>query len=433
MKTTHPAILPVALFLAGALVIALGLGAARSTQPVQRTPAPEAASTTAPANEAPTATAVATAVQAAPAPAFLETFDGNPSAPQPWKASNWDVTVHSRDVGTWEELEPVAAMHGSDCSAPPSTHMVSSYNDAVFLCRDHLMTAIKAEGYGVIYLTPNQMVDFSSGEAVVRFDLSTLRSSQRDWVDLWITPYSDQLQLPLEDWLPDLSGVPRNAIHVRMNSFNDGTNFNVFVIKDFVATELPGQSWVGYESMLTPDAKRRDTFELRISRAHIQFGMPAYHFSWVSADMPELGWERGVVQFGHHSYNPSKSDGCGSVCEPNTWHWDNISISPAQPFSILRADRRSVGPDTTGSVNFPAPAPQEAHLRFAGIGVALELSFDGGANWQAAQLQAQKGLNEDHFKSYWMPVPAGTSSVQFRGRDWRGGPWQVRDISIWAK
>lgn len=433
MKTTHPAILPVALFLAGALVIALGLGAANDTQLLERTPAPAATSTTAHATTAAPATGVATAVQAAPDHAFLETFDGNPTAPQPWKPSTWDVTVHSRDVGTWDKLEPVVAMHGSDCGAPPQTHTITSYDDAVFLCRDHLMTAIKAEGYGVIYLTPNQMVDFSQGEAVVRFDLSTLRTSQRDWVDLWITPYPEQLQLPLEDWLPDLSGVPRNAIHVRMDAFNGGTNFTVFVINDFVATELPGQSWVSYESMLTPDAKRRDTFELRIARTYIQFGMPAYHFSWVNADMPALDWGRGVVQFGHHSYNPSKADGCGAVCEPDTWHWDNIRISPALPFTILRADRRSAGPDAAGSVHFPAPAPPNAHLRFAGIGSALEVSFDGGASWQAAQLQAQQKLNEDHFKSYWMPVPTRTSSVQFRGAGWWGGPWQVRDISIWAE
>ena len=433
MKPFHPALLPGALFLGGALALALGLGRADGELPVQRMQTPQAPSPTAPAASVPAGASSATAVHAAPDQAFLESFTGQPSAPHPWKPSNWDVTVHSRDVGTWAELEPVAAMHGSDCSAPPSRHMLTSYDDAVFLCRDHLMTAIKAEGYGVIYLTPNQIIDFSHGDAILRFDLSTLRTSLRDWIDVWISPYPDQLQLPLEDWLPDLSGVPRNAVHVRMNTFNCGTNFSVFVIKDFVATEVPAQNWVGYESLLTPDAKRRDTFELRISRSHIQFGMPRYRFSWVDADMPELAWDHGVVQFGHHSYNPGKSDGCGTVCEPNTWHWDNISISPARPFTILRADRRSTSPENASSVNFPAPAPPNAYLRFAGIGTTLEVSFDGGASWQAAQLQAQKGLNDDHFKSYWMAVPPETSSAQFRGANWWGGPWQVRDISIWAE
>lgn len=363
---------------------------------------------------------------------FTETFDGQPNNPQPWKPASWDVTVHSRDIATWDQLEPIHAMHGSDCSPAPNMHMITSYDDTVFLCRDHLMTAIKAEGYGVIYLTPNQMVDFSAGEAVVRFDLTTLRTSQRDWVDLWISPYQDQLQLPLEDWLPDLSGEPRNAIHVRMDTANNGTMFKVFVVKDFAVTELKSSA-TGYESFLAPDAKRRDTFELRITRNHLRFGMPGYNFSWVDTNIADLGWARGVVQFGHHSYNPSKSDGCGPVCQPNTWHWDNISISPTQPFTILRADRRTVDPGTPPGVSFAAPAPANASLRFAGIGTKIEVSFDGGKTWRAAVLQAQKRQDEDHFKSYWMPIPAGVNSVQFRGANWWGGKWQVRDLSIWAQ
>ena len=81
---------------------------------------------------------------------------------------------------------------------------------------------------------------------------------------------------------------------------------------------------------------------------------------------------------------------------------------------------------------FSAPAPANAHLRFAGIGQNLEVSFDDGRTWQSAELQAQEKIKEDHFQSYWMPIPAGTNSMQFRGEKWWGGRWLVRDISIWA-
>src|SRR5438094_10385837 len=37
---------------------------------------------------------------------FIETFDGNPANPQPWRPANWDVAVHSRDLETWDTLEP---------------------------------------------------------------------------------------------------------------------------------------------------------------------------------------------------------------------------------------------------------------------------------------------------------------------------------------
>jgi hypothetical protein len=50
----------------------------------------------------------------------------------------------------------------------------------------------------------------------------------------------------------------------------------------------------------------------------------------------------------------------------------------------------------------------------------------------AAQRQAQLGNAEDHFASYWMPMPQGATSVRLRGNDWWGGAWRVRDASIWA-
>lgn len=386
---------------------------------------PSPAATAQPTAAPPPATPATSASQGQ----LLETFDGQPSQPEPWRPSAWDVTIHSRDRETWAALEPMQAMHGADCGAPPASHAVSAYEQAVFLCRDHLMTAINAHGYAMIYLTPNRLVDFGAGEATISFDLSTLRSSQRDWVDLWITPYDDQLQLPLESWLPDVGGEPRNAIHIRMDTFNGQTIFKATLIHEFAATELPLASTDGYERVLTPDAKRRDTFELRISREHLRFGMPAYSLTWVDTALPDLGWAQGVVQFGHHSYNPTKE--CPD-CTPNTWHWDNLAIRPSAPFTIIPAARRSLGPADNPTVEFPAPAPPGAHLRFAGIGTNLELSFDGGASWQAAQRQAQRGEAPEHFASYWAPIPAGVQRVQLRGASWWGGDWHVRDLSIWS-
>jgi hypothetical protein len=39
----------------------------------------------------------------------------------------------------------------------------------------------------------------------------------------------------------------------------------------------------------------------------------------------------------------------------------------------------------------------------------------------------------DHFKPYWMAVPAGTTRIDFRGQGWYGGPWMVRGIAIWSQ
>jgi hypothetical protein len=117
---------------------------------------------------------------AAESNAFFDPLDGSPSAPEPWRSAHWDITVHSRDRDTWKTLNPMHAHHGPDCAPPPALHESNAYEDAVFLCRDHLMTAIRGDGYAAIYLTPNHMLDFSAGEAILRFDMSTLRTSDGD-------------------------------------------------------------------------------------------------------------------------------------------------------------------------------------------------------------------------------------------------------------
>jgi hypothetical protein len=92
---------------------------------------------------------------------FVETFDGNPTIPQPWRQAGWSprwaVGVTSRDRPTFDRLDGMNAEHGADCAGPPATHPTSAYEDAVFQCKDHVMTAISAGGYGMISLTPNAM------------------------------------------------------------------------------------------------------------------------------------------------------------------------------------------------------------------------------------------------------------------------------------
>jgi hypothetical protein len=376
--------------------------------------------------------------------AFLATFDGTPGAPTPWQTSTWDITTHSRATDRFYTLDSMHAGHGADCAAPPATHLISSYDDAVFQCRNHIMTSINAGEYGLIYLTPNQLVDFSAGEAVVRFEMSTLTTSTRDWPDLWITPYNDNVQLALDSWLPDGNGEPRNSVHVRLQNNTP----QVVVSRDFDWEVLDGaQWWVPWDTIITPSAATRSMFELRISRTHIKFGVVGMNpldprntaglseFWWFDGDIPALSWNTGVLQLGHHSYNPEKPCDYNGTCGPATWHWDSVSINPATPFTMLRADRRFVDKNTSAQLNFAGPAPSGARLRFLGVGANLQVSYDGGGSWQNPQLQAlspAKSLDEASFRSYWTPVPAGTSSVRFRGNDWCCGPWLIRDASIWA-
>ena len=352
------------------------------------------------------------------------TFDGNPSAPL--AATNgtfldgWDIQVHSRDSGTWLTPDPLAGQHGADCSAPPATHPVTSYADTVFQCKDHFMTSLSADGYGVIYLTPPELLDFANGGAV-QFDLSTLRMSTRDWVDVWITPYPDNLALPFDQGDVDLQGLPRTGIHLQMSAFNGQTTFRCNRIDNFVETEVPSNWW---ETWFHSSATVRDTFRFEVSPTHLKFTSPTMLYPdgspWTACDtdIAALGWTRGVVQFGHHSYNPTK-DQSGV---PATWHWDNVSIAPAVPFTIIRATQRYT---TGGTVTFNAPAPANAYLRFAANGSNVTV------NGQPARIQPAE-QNVDRFKSYWMPIPEGTTSVTFAGNTTPNGPFFVQDVSIWS-
>ena len=365
---------------------------------------------------------------------FVESFDIDPTLPTSWRSSEWDVTIHVRSRDNYYALEPAEADHGPDCGPPPATHEVTSYEHVVYSCKNHMMTTLNAPGYGVIYLTPAHLLDFSEGEAVLQFDMSTFRKSGRDWIDIWVTPFQDHLQLPLDNWLPDLQGVPRQGIHIRMDLQRTNSKFRAFLINNHEPIELTGTSdaWLGYESFLTPDQRRRDQFELRVSRTHIQFGMPEYSFYWYDEALSMLSWDKGVVQLGHHSYNPTKDCDDDGTCGPGTWHWDNVFMEPAEPFTMIKATSRYTNEADGGQLAFEAPAPTNAYLRFAGIGNNIELSFDGGMSWEAAQRQPQQENIEGHFSSYLSPMPVGGDAVLVRATDWWGGPWHIRDASIWA-
>ncbi|MEZ4425444.1 MAG: hypothetical protein R3E98_18750 [Gemmatimonadota bacterium] len=363
---------------------------------------------------------------------FRETFDGDPTAPASFRSTRWDVTVHSRDRETWYGLEPLDADHGPGCEPPPATHAVSDYGDAVYQCRNHVMTALNASGYGLVYLTPDHTVVFEQGKARVEFRVSLLRRSMRDWIDLWISPYDEHLQLALESWLPSLSGEPRNGLSLRLDGSRNA--FTATLFRNGIPEEIPSTWWVGYDEFLEPSAMRRDLFVLELSRDHVRFGMPEYDFWWIDTDIAPLAWTEGVVQFGHHSYTPRKDCSLPEGCAPNTWHWDDIVIDPARPFRINRATERWFGP-ARAEVTLELASRAGSRLRFAGIGEGLELSFDGGGSWVPATLQPHDPahLDSGHFRSYFTPMPASVTRVLLRGSPWWGGDWHVRDVSEWSR
>ena len=358
-------------------------------------------------------------------------FAGTPTSPLPFNKVGWDVQVHSRDVSTWDAPEPLVAHHGMDCGPHPATHAITSWDQVVFRCRDHLMTTLRTDGYGAIVLTPDRMLDLSSGAGVVQFDLSTLRTSTRDWVAIWLVPWADDLPVPAGQFAPDLNGPPRNAIEIAMTV---NGNFCATVYREFAATELPCNDWESIATKLTPSATQRTTFEIGVRDGRLRVGMPALNVWFTDAAIPGgVSFSQVLVRLAHYSYNPGKCDACSPGM---TWHWDNVHIAPAVPFTIARGDRRVIRATTPTVVNFATPAPRGAVLRFTTMGLSAEVSFDNGISWQPAPM-ATVSRTSDPIAPVIMTVPVGVTRVTLRaGKPLTWWPnsdtWIAQDFAIFA-
>jgi hypothetical protein len=353
-------------------------------------------------------------------------FDGTPTSPLPISQHpdylTFDVQVHER--GSTTSLPAINAQHGTDCSAPPATHPNTSFEGSVFQCRDHVMTAINGNEYGLIVLTPNRLLDFSQGGSVT-FELSTEKMSNRDWWDVTVSPFLDAQALPLLSNLSqgvDLQNPNRNSVVIATDNGEGAPALKVTrngAITDYGNPFIPANSGVTAANQ----AATRQPFNLTLTATHVRFERlasatgPAVVF--VDRDIPALSWTQGVVQFGHHSYDPFK-DGAGVAA---TWHWDEFDVQPSTAFTIEHAAPRALF--DTGTVTFPA-APSGAYLRFSALcrpvvnGVAASKMTDSG--------------HPEHASSYMVPIPAGSTSasIGFAADSWFFQDCQAKDFSTWA-
>lgn len=371
--------------------------------------------------------------------AIAATFDGAPATPTPIKDttaySDLDVQVHSRDSSSWFTLPAINAEHGADCSAPPATHPNTSYEGSVYQCANHVMTAINGDaGYAEIVLTPNLLFDFSQGGSVT-WEMSTFKASQRDWWDVTISPFDQSLAVPLLSGLSqnvDLQGTAMNAIHVGTDN-GEGAPM-LTLVNNGVATCLnnPCAGWALYRANYGIPASvnqsaSRQPFKLTIANGRIRFERlasataPGLLF-WDIAATPSF--TTGVVQFGHHSYTPTK-DGAGV---PATWHWDNLDAQPSTPFTIVHSlDRYTQG----GTIQFEHPAPAGAVLRFAAI---CSVKVNGVPVSRVPSALLGYGYTSFHMSSYSVPVAEGaTSAVISFGQDGGyPGPCIAEGFTLWS-
>jgi hypothetical protein len=374
---------------------------------------------------------------------FTFNWDSDPASPQPWvpgTANDWDV-IANIDAPT-DATGAMAAGHGSDCVAPPATHPITSLADSVYLCKKHMMTAINGGGdaaatYGAVYLTPAQLLDWSQGPATLTWQVSTERLSARDWWAVNLTPFDQNMVLPLAPEFPAYHGEPATGLELRLDqatcaSGHTGSFLRVSTVSRETVRDITASSPC-VEEAVAPSFRVRTPFEVDLSASHLRVLMPGTGAIWYDGPI-SLPFNQAVVQFSHHSYNPGKADNPdGSHGLPNTYHWSGVSIAPNAPFSMLRPQQPvSLHEGRNPTLTLAEPAPANAFARFAALG-AIQVSADGGRSFVAARSQDAVAGMPERFSSYWTSVPAGTTQLTLRGQPNQfGQPWWVQDVSVWA-
>ncbi len=395
---------------------------------------------------------------------FWEKFNLNPAAPQSFYGTpNYAIFIHSRDVQTQYQPYPSVADHGPNCEPPflnnpednyEISHPVTAYDQVIFSCKNHLMTNLRADGYGLINIMPNQLVDLSQGEAVVTIDVSSFDQSAqgRDWWTITLMPLASFNPLHAPDWAPDLEGYAPNALWIHTRLFNGKRYFEIEMTDNERKLIKFPAAFKSLEELVKPSKGTRDTYELRISNNSIRLGMKLRedhplgqaYFWWVDTETDAEGnpvnipWNKAAVMMGHYVYNSRKG---GNGME-NTWHWDNLYIAPAIPMSISVPDARFADSDDP-TLSFDLPAPPNAFLLFAApdiqrVSNSIEVSFDEGNNWNKAQritgsttdVTDPWGVSYGSFK---ITIPEGTQEVRFRGQDGDIQRWMARDVYIFSE
>jgi hypothetical protein len=391
----------------------------------------------------PSATA-ASAVQA-PAGSYVGLIKmGMPSAPEPFMSNEIAFTKHLRstcgsvqngygppaDGGTCSML----ADHGSACQPPPATHPIgSAYTDEVYVCHDHLMTAMDGASAGMIEFNANQLVDFSSGPATVSISRSTQANSSRDYTEFYFVPFAEQLAYSADGIIAETQKEARDYVRVVVATNGHETTFRVQERVGGGIHEVQGDWWDSVEARtgLVDSATIRTPIEFTLSRTHIRVSMNG--FTPYDTDLPvPFPVTQAVFQVQHISYAPTQENG-GT---PNTWHWSNLIISHAVPYYQQMAMPEAVGDSGDygwlGTTIHFAPAPAGALLRFQGFNYApwqhsfasgFQISFDNGATWAAWHDMTPQ---DDGMGSFLQPIPEGATSAILRGQS----GWYARDFYV---
>lgn len=386
---------------------------------------------------------------------FKETFTATVTAPRSVMNGypRWFAQPAMQGIFGWDFApEPMMAQHSANCGPPPATHAISTYQDTVFLCKDHIMTAINppsgGTSSGIVTLKPNHLVDLSQGEATIRVDVSTSSPSAGDWWEIWFTPWEDQLVSPTDHWYHH-AGPPTNAVQMEIADFpvDDSKRWATQVYHNARPTRpeamdesnaMAFYKGPNFRDRVPVSDTRRDLYEIRMTQNYIKLYIKSPKTNNQLSLVDEFaipggfGSNAAVVQFQQSNYEPEKNRkiGCGGDCPAvttaATWHWDNVEIYPAIPYTLISTNEfQIVNGRTPNTVTFKEPAPPGALLIFNGqsVGNTFTVTFNNGSTAQAKPTRPPNGVpggglsHDIDFLTYTVPVPVGATSAALQGTD----------------
>jgi hypothetical protein len=378
-------------------------------------------------------------VQATPAP-YSDTFDfGAPASPTGVASSSRLGLYHYsriREGLTNAQTDPMEAQHSSTCTPPtnPPTlagdHLITTWQETVFACAHHLMTALQDSGFGAVTMQPPVEADWTSGPVTITLNVSLFRTSSRDWFRIVLTPFAEQLQEPAFSFDVGGNGEPQSGLSIDMKGNAPDVAFCSTIISNY--RESGGQcNWWVYEQPAAQVPGKPATLTITLSSTHLTVADPVTGVTFISENL-SLPFSRAAIQLVSYAYDQGKT--CGSIttltCAADTWHWHGISVSQADPITLLPA-REPMQDNTQNVMDFPQPAPAGSVLSFYAYGLNVATSLDGGLTWQLAPRQQAGNPRTDGSGSlYWAPVPAGTQRVLVRGSGWYGGAFFARDGTL---
>ncbi len=284
--------------------------------------------------------------------AFEETFDGDPAAPsQDLLPRTFDYVAthrsHPKEHFTMD-YGPFLVDHAPNCAGPnPEVsplpqRPISSTQDSngsnpdptFFLCKNHMMSSMGGDvvGYSVSSFWPRQEFDFADG-GVLEFEVNINDAhGNRSWWEIMLAP-RDQLKVapgpvdsPISETYPD----DRIVLDFRRNVRTIKVGTGALAPDGWLAKDTQRGQWdfawwrdLHPDDPALDDRRVRRTMRIELEDDRINWGIETADgsFDTWSVDVPGgLPFDRGLVLFKTHAYNPTKDGNLDTY----TFHWDNI-------------------------------------------------------------------------------------------------------------